>query len=424
MSTGLPGAPSVDRERILSELRQFARIGYRPDGGIDRLAFSRADRQARQLLLHRIRSLGLEPRVDAFGNTFGRLPVARDPALPSVLIGSHLDTVPGGGRFDGAAGVVAALEVVAAIRQHGLVPRRPVEVVSFACEESSRFGRGTLGSALVAGTVEPGEILGLRDARGLTLGEVLRLIGLDPGRLATVRRQPGDYIAYLELHIEQGRVLEEAGARLGIVEAIAAPIRIRLELIGRADHSGATPMSLRRDALAGAAEVVLAVERLARETPGVVGTVGTIRIEPGAINVVPARAELGIDVRSSVLEARARLVAALRREVKALAQQRGLELSFQTLTEEEPVALHPALAALLERCARERGVSVLRMVSGAGHDAMQMARMCPSGMLLVPSREGVSHNRQEWTSPDDIVLGTQVLLDAVLALAEHGVPGQ
>jgi len=140
--------------------------------------------------------------------------------------------------------------------------------------------------------------------------------------------------------------------------------------------------------------------------------------------VVPARAELGIDVRSSVLEARARLVAALRREVKALAQQRGLELSFQTLTEEEPVALHPALAALLERCARERGVSVLRMVSGAGHDAMQMARMCPSGMLLVPSREGVSHNRQEWTSPDDIVLGTQVLLDAVLALAEHGVPGQ
>jgi hydantoinase/carbamoylase family amidase len=413
---------SVDRQRILAELRQFARLGYRSDGGIDRLAFSRADRQARQVLLHRMRSLGLEPRVDAFGNLFGRLPVARDPTLPPVLIGSHLDTVPGGGRFDGAAGVVAALEVVASIRQHGLVPRRPVEVVSFACEESTRFGRGTLGSALVAGTVAPEEILDLRDARGLTLGQVLRLVGLEPARLATVRRQPGDYTAYLELHIEQGRVLEETGARLGIVEAIAAPTRIRLELVGRADHSGATPMPLRRDALAGAAEVVLAVERLAQETPGVVGTVGTIRVEPGAINVVPGRVELGIDLRSSVRETRAQVVAALLREVDDLARRRGLERSLQTLTDEEPVALHPALAALLERCARERGVPVLRMVSGAGHDAMQVARLCPSGMLLVPSREGISHSRHEWTPLGDLVLGTQILLDAVVALAEHGVP--
>lgn len=415
-------APSVDRQRILSGLRTFARIGYSPDGGINRLAFSRADRQARQVLLHRMRSLGLEPRVDAFGNVFGRLPVAWEPALPPVLVGSHLDTVPGGGRFDGAAGVVAALEVVAALRQHGVVPRRPVEVVSFACEESSRFGRGTLGSALVAGTVEPEEILRLRDARGLTVRQVLELVGLAPDRLATVRRQAGDYTAYLELHIEQGRVLEEAGARLGIVEAIAAPTRFRLELVGRADHSGATPMPLRRDALAGAAEVILTVERLARETPGVVGTVGTIRIEPGAINVVPGRAELGIDVRSSDRETKATVVEALGREIEEIARRRGLERSLQTLTDEDPVALHPALAGLLERCAQARGLPALRMVSGAGHDAMQMARICPSGMVLVPSREGISHSRQEWTPPDDIVLGTQILLDAVLHLAEHGLP--
>jgi N-carbamoyl-L-amino-acid hydrolase len=422
MSTVRELAPSVDRQRILSELRTFARIGYSPDGGINRLAFSRADRQARQVLLHRMRSLGLEPRVDAFGNVFGRLPVAREPDLPAVLVGSHLDTVPGGGRFDGAAGVVAALEVVAALRQHGVVPRRPVEVVSFACEESSRFGRGTLGSALVAGTVEPEEILGLRDARGLTVRQVLELVGLQPDRLATVRRRPGDYTAYLELHIEQGRVLEETGARLGIVEAIAAPTRFRLELVGRADHSGATPMPLRRDALAGAAEVILAVERLAQKTPGVVGTVGTIRIEPGAINVVPGRAELGIDVRSSERETKATVVEALAREIEEIARRRGLGRSLQTLTDEEPVALHRALAALLERCAQARGLPALRMVSGAGHDAMQIARICPSGMVLVPSREGISHSRQEWTPPDDIVLGTQVLLDAVLHLAEHGLP--
>ncbi len=414
-------APSVDRQRILSELRTFARIGYSPDGGINRLAFSRADRQARQVLLHRMRSLGLEPRVDAFGNVFGRLPDAREPDLPPVLVGSHLDAVPGGGRFDGAAGVVAALEVVAVIRQHGLVPRRPVEVVSFACEESSRFGRGTLGSALVAGAVEPEEILELRDARGLTVRRVLELVGLEPDRLTLARRRPGDYSAYLELHIEQGRVLEETGARLGIVEAIAAPTRFRLELVGRADHSGATPMPLRRDALAGAAEVILAVERLARETPGVVGTVGTIRVEPGAINVVPGRAELAIDVRSRDGTTKATVVTALRDAIDGIVRQRGLGYALQTLTDEEPVVLHPALAALLERCAQERGAPARRMVSGAGHDAMQMARICPAGMLLVPSHKGVSHSRQEWTPPDDIVLGTQILLDAVLHLAEHGV---
>lgn len=414
-------APTVDRQRILTELRAFARIGYSPDGGINRLAFSRADRQARQVLLHRLRSLGLEPRIDAFGNVFGRLPNAAEPDLPPVLVGSHLDTVPGGGRFDGAAGVVAALEVVATIRQHGIVPRRPIEVVSFTCEESSRFGRGTLGSALVAGTVEPEEILGLRDARGLTMRQVLELVGLRPDALATVRRRPGDYTAYLELHIEQGRVLEETGARLGIVEVIAAPTRLRLELLGRADHSGATPMPLRRDALAGAAEVVLTVERLARATPGVVGTVGTIRVEPGAINVVPGRAELGIDIRSSDRATKAAVVEALAREIEEIAGRRGLERSLQILTDEEPVALDPRLVGLLERCAEQRGVQALRMVSGAGHDAMQMAQICPSGMLLVPSRAGISHNRQEWTPPDDIVTGTQVLLDAVLSLAYHGV---
>ncbi|MBI4279389.1 MAG: Zn-dependent hydrolase [Armatimonadetes bacterium] len=411
----------VDAGRLRVELQAFARIGYSADGSINRLAFTRPDLRARQVLMHRLRSLGLAPRVDAFGNVFGRLPGARDPELSPVLIGSHLDTVPGGGRFDGSAGVVAALEVAAVLRERGPVLGRAVEIVSFACEESSRFGRATLGSGLVAGTWDPGEVLTLRDARGVTLGQVLARLGLNPDRLADVRRNPGDYTAYLELHIEQGRVLEESGSRLGVVEAIAAPTRLRVDIAGRADHSGATPMPLRRDALAGAAEVILAVERIGRRASGVVATVGVIRAEPNAMNVVPGRVELGIDIRSTDPTRKAEVAAAVQQEIAAIAQARSLQSIPHVLSDEAPVTLDPRVVDVLERAAAARGVPAVRMASGAGHDAMQMARLCPAGMLLVPSRAGISHNREEWTPVPDIAAGTQVLLDAVLHVAEHGV---
>src|SRR5215218_9513410 len=292
------GAPGVDAGRIQEWLRAFARIGYSADGGMRRLAFSRGEFRARQLLIHLLERTGLRSRLDGIGNCFGRLPGAREPDAPPILLGSHLDTVPGGGRFDGAVGVVAALEVAATIRERGIATRHPIEVVSFAGEESSRFGRGTIGSGILAGTWAADEILALRDANGTRLGQVLARLGVTPAAVAASRRAPGDFAAFLELHIEQGRVLEEAGVALGVVEAIAAPCRLRLRLTGRADHSGATPMPLRRDALAGAAEVVLAIERLAAASNGVVGTVGTLRVEPGAINVVPGQAELGIDIRA------------------------------------------------------------------------------------------------------------------------------
>lgn len=408
----------VDPGRIRANLRAFARIGYSPDGGINRLAFSRADLRARQTLVHLLASLGLRTTIDGIGNVFGRLPDATDPGLPPVLVGSHLDTVPGGGRFDGSLGVVAAIEVAAVLREHAVTTRRPLEVVSFSCEESSRFGRSTLGSGIVAGVWEAEEVLRLSDARGARLGQVLERLGLSPDRVATARRMPGDFAAYVELHIEQGRVLEEAHAPLGIVEAIAAPTRLRLELTGRADHSGATPMPLRRDALAGAAEVVLAVERVARSIPGIVGTVGTLAVEPGAINVVPGRTVLAIDVRGTVSADKRRAVDEIRGAIAAIAEQRGLAADLAVMSDEEPVRLDPSVVDLLERRAHERGVPAERLASGAGHDAMQMARLCPTGMLMVPSRGGISHNRAEWSALDDIITGIQVLLDAAVALAE------
>jgi N-carbamoyl-L-amino-acid hydrolase len=412
-------APAVNIDRIRAELRAFARIGYRPDGSVERLAFTRADLRARQLLMHRLASLRLMPRVDAIGNIFGRLTSAREEGRPAVLVGSHLDTVPGGGRFDGSAGVVAALEIAAVFREHGRVPRRPIEIVSFACEESSRFGHSMLGSGLVAGTLQPDEALDLRDAKGLTVRQVLARLGLEPSRLLSVQREAGDYRAYLELHIEQGRVLEESATPLGVVEAIAAPTRLLVDIVGRSDHSGATPMALRRDALGAAAEIVLAVERIAREAPGVVGTVGIIRAEPNVMNVVPGRVRLGIDIRSTDFDRKAAVASDVMRHVEKVAEVRKVACSTTILSDERPALLSSDLVELLTRCAVARAIPVLRMYSGAGHDAMQMVQICPAGMVLVPSRAGISHNRDEWTSVADIARGAQVMLDAVIGLADE-----
>ena len=417
-------APTIEPARLRGWLRAFARIGYGPSGGMHRLAFSRGEWRAHQLFIHLLGRLGARTRIDPAGNVFARLPGAEDEDAPPVLLGSHLDTVPDGGRFDGAAGVCAALEVAATLRGAGVATARPLELACFAAEESSRFGRGTIGSGLLAGAWEPAETLALRDAAGVRLDQALRRRGLDPARVGEARRPPGAFGAYLELHIEQGRVLEAAGDRLGIVVAIAAPTRLRLCLEGRADHSGATPMELRRDALAGASEVVLAVERAARAAPGVVATVGTLRLEPGAINVVPGLAELSIDVRSADFTAKARVVALLRAEIAALAAARGLIARLDTLSDEQPVTLDSGLADLLERRGRARGLPQRRIVSGAGHDAMQLAKICPAGMLFVPSRDGISHNRAEWTDPDDIAAGAQVLLDAALELVSIGRSGR
>jgi beta-ureidopropionase / N-carbamoyl-L-amino-acid hydrolase len=415
-------ALSVNPERIWTNLRAFARIGYRTGARMYRLAFTRSDLRARQLLLHLMDNLGLETRVDEFGNVFGRLPAPHlSGSAAPVLIGSHLDTVPAGGRFDGSLGVVAALEAVAVIREQVQRLRRPVEVVSFACEESSRFGRGTLGSGLVAGQWDPDTVLALRDAQGRRLADVLKRVGLDPTRVAGVRRAPGDFAAFLEMHIEQGRVLEESEARVGVVEVIAAPTRFHLTLTGQADHSGATPMGLRRDALAGAAQVILAVERAASAVPGVVGTVGTVRVEPGAINVVPGRVELGIDVRATSGESKHQVVERINQVIEEVGKCRGLESSLVPLTDEEAVKLDDSVVQVLESCCRVRDIPHARMPSGAGHDAMQMARICPTGMLLVPSRAGISHDPGEWTDADDVVTGTQVFVDATFDLATRVV---
>ena len=412
----------IDPERLARDLAGLARIGIGEDGSVNRLAFSLADLRGRHYMIHLLQRAGIPVRVDGIGNLIGRIE-GRDGRAPAVALGSHIDSVPHGGRFDGSVGVVAALEVARTIREAGVVPDRPVEVLIFVAEESSRFGLSTIGSSAMAGDADPARLLGLADRSGQRLGEILARFGIGEDDVVAARRASGEVGHYLELHIEQGRVLAEEGKQVGVVRAVAAPCRLKVTFTGRADHSGATPMHLRRDALAGAARLTVVVEdacRAPRTTP-VVGTVGALDVRPGAINVVPGEATLWIDLRSTSRPDRDAVRDVVIDAARRLAGERLLGLAIDTLMEDDPVPLDPKVCALLERLCLERGIAHRVMDSGAGHDAMKMACIARAGLLFVPSREGASHNLREWTAPTDIAVGAQLLLDAALALAAPGL---
>jgi hydantoinase/carbamoylase family amidase len=409
---------AINRERLVADLNRLARIGYTERGSVRRLAFSVEELRARQFLTHLLQRAGIPFRFDGIGNLIGRLE-GRDPGAPAVVLGSHVDTVPDGGKFDGSVGVVSALEVARTIREAGLAHRHPIEVVVFVAEESSRFGISTIGSGVMTGAVDPARLLALADAEGQRLGDILLRMGLTADDLRAARREPTEFHAFLEVHIEQGRVLETAGRPIGIVRAIAAATRLRVEAVGRADHSGATPMALRQDALVGAAELIRFVEAACREMadPPVVGTVGTIRVEPGAVNVVPGLAVLGVDIRSTSAAAKAAVAARVEAEARRIGAARTLEVRITKTMDEAPVPLHPDLVALFEHLCRRDGIPYLLMDSGAGHDAMKMAAATRAGLILIPSRRGISHNPAEWTDLDDVARGADLLLQAAAELA-------
>jgi hydantoinase/carbamoylase family amidase len=412
------GAVRIDSGRLARDLSGLSRIGLHEDGSVTRLAFSLADLRARQYMIHLLQQGGLAVRVDGIGNLIGRIE-AGPAGAPAVALGSHIDSVPHGGRFDGTVGAVAALEVARAILEAGVQLARPIEVLIFAAEESSRFGFSTIGSSAMAGTAEPERLLQLVDRDGNRLGDILSQLGISADEVRGARRAPGVIGEYLELHIEQGRILAETGKPLGVVGAIAAPCRLKLTFRGRADHSGATPMHLRRDALAAAAHFVIFVEatcRAARPVP-VVGTVGVLEARPGAMNVIPGEATLWLDLRSTSALARTECRDLLLARARSLATEREISLAIEPLMEDPPVALDPGLGDLFAGIAEERQIDYLRLDSGAGHDAMQMASIARSGLLFVPSREGISHNPREWTSLSEIALGAEVLLEALLRLA-------
>jgi len=408
---------NINPTRLWRRLLELGEIGKDPAGGVTRLAFTPADREARELVMEWMRGAGLTVRVDAIGNIFARLE-GTAPGRGVVLLASHLDTVPQGGRFDGALGVLAALEAVETLVERGLKPQQPVEVGVFVNEEGARFKGGLLGSSAVVHGVTPEELRQLVDDQGISCYQALADFGLDPEQVAAARRSPAEFAAYLELHIEQAAVLEAEGLPVGVVTGIAGPKFITVRLTGRADHAGATPMHLRRDALAGAAELILAAERIAREEagPATVCTVGQIRVAPGATNVIPGSCEFSLDLRDIQLEDRERAETRLKVEFERVCRRRGLEGEWLPGEGFPPVRLDESMVTLLGTACREAGQREFRLVSGAAHDAMQFAGVCPVGMLFVRSVDGISHSPEEYTTPEDAAVGAEVLFHALCQL--------
>lgn len=386
-------------------------------GGITREVYTPTYACALEWVAQRMRDAGLETRLDAFGNLWGRW-TGGEPDAPRVITGSHVDTTLNAGRYDGVVGVLGAIDAVRRLRDAGFAPRRGIEVIAFAGEEP-RFGTGCIGSRAVVGQLGPGDLQRLRDRDGVSLAEALDAAGFPPDRVPEAAIDPAEVHAFVELHIEQGAVLERGGEQVGVVTAIAAPHDLRLIVRGVAAHSGATPMALRRDALAGAAELMLVLERLARASSSgtTVGTVGVIRTFPGAINVVPGEVQLDVDVRDSDLAARETVVAELLSAAQAIAEARGLSIDVEPIVTDTPVQCAPAVIEAATAACQELGLTHRAMTSGAYHDAMIMAAEVPVGMLFVPSRGGVSHHPDEYTTPEQVDDGARVLAGTLRRLA-------
>lgn len=413
--TAVDGTLRIDRDRLLDRLDALAQIGAIPGtSGCARLALTDEDRAGRDLVVAWMRDLGLEVTIDVVGNVVAVLPGADSSAAP-VMTGSHIDTVRTGGRYDGNLGVLAGLEVLETVRTSGRTPERPLAVGFFTNEEGSRFPPDMLGSLVYAGGMPVEVALDIVGIDGASVGDELERIGYRgpapcPGLVPH---------AFVELHIEQGPILEHEGLDIGIVTGVQGISWTELTIVGQSNHAGTTPMALRRDPGYVAARIATFVRDLALELGHPqVGTVGKIDLHPNLVNVVAATATQTVDLRNTdeavLQDAEARLAAF----VAVLAEAEGVTVSSRSLARFEPVEFDPGVVDLLEQLVEERGLSHRRMPSGAGHDAQMMARLCPTGMLFVPSRDGISHNPAEHTDADHLVAGADLLLQAMLRLAD------
>jgi N-carbamoyl-L-amino-acid hydrolase len=377
---------------------------------VSRVAYTEFDRQAREAVLGWLREAKLEASIDAAANLVGRR-AGTDAALRPILIGSHVDSVPEGGNFDGQVGSTSAIEVARALDAAGSSLRHPLEVIIFSNEEG-----GTIGSHTLAAGLSPAELDRVSQS-GKTLREGLRFLGGDPDRLDTARRKPGDIAAYLELHIEQGAVLDERKIQIGVVEGIVGIRHWDVTVEGFANHAGTTPMNRRKDALLVAARCIEAVNRLVTRVPGrQVGTVGRIRVEPGAYNVIPGRVVFGLELRD-LDDAKIRtLYETIRVECQRLARAGGTAITLTENLAIQPALTDPRLRRIIAEAARGLGLSTLSLPSGAGHDAQEMARIGPVGMIFVPSVNGISHSPREFSRPPDIENGANVLLQSLLTV--------
>ena len=403
--------PAVNGDRIQQHVTALSKYGANPEGGVSRVAFSDADIAGRKYVAGLMQEAGLTIRTDAAGNIIGRRE-GSNAKLPPILIGSHTDSVPGGGNYDGDVGVIGAIEVAQTLQEHGVRLKHPLEVVIFADEEG-----GTVGSFAMIGRLQP-DALDLTTHSGKTIRDGIRAVGGDPDRLAEAVRKPGDLTAYVELHIEQGAILDESDIDIGVVEGIVGIRWWVVTVEGIANHAGTTPMNRRRDALLSAAEFALAVNRVATSMPGrQVATVGRIRAEPGAPNVIPGKVVLSLEIRDLDAAKMTTVYDAIHAEADKIAQARQTPFTFTQLkVSSEPAPTDPRLQRIISKAASSLNLSTKLMPSGAGHDAQEISHIAPTGMIFVPSVGGISHAPKEFTSQQDMANGANVLLQTVLAI--------
>ena len=406
-----PTAPAADPTRVQQHLTELARFGTNPEGGVSRVAFSDADLSGRAYVRSLMEAAGLEVRIDAAGNLIGRRE-GSDRKLPAIVVGSHTDSVPHGGNYDGDVGVMGGIEVAQQLRDRHVRLRHALEIVDFTDEEGGLVGSRAMAGELSAATLD------LVNASGRSVRDGIRALGGDPGAVAGVRRNAGDIAAYLELHIEQGGILERTHTDIGVVQGIVGIHWWEATVTGTANHAGTTPMDQRHDALLAASELVLAVNAAAREIPGrQVATVGQIRAEPGAPNVIPGRVTLSVEVRDLDAARIAAVFERIRARAGEIARASGTSIDFRDLEATAvPALTEPRIQRIIDSAAHALGLTAMAMPSGAGHDAQDMARIAPIGMIFVPSVGGISHSPREYTAPADITHGVNVLMSSVLAI--------
>lgn len=406
---------SVDALRLLARIRELGNVGRDGEGRLTRLAASDTDRQGRDLLVGWLRQAGLEIAIDRVGNIFGIWQKAGNAGQAPLLIGSHIDTVIDAGIYDGCYGVLAGLDVIETLKASGFSPSRPLAVAAFTNEEGVRYTPDMMGSLVHAGGTDADTVLAAIGTDGSILGQELARIGYAGGA------EPGflKLHAYLELHIEQGPVLEREGVPIGAVQNLQGISWQRVTIDGVANHAGTTPMSMRSDAGHAAARVVTFLrDRATGSNRSTVATVGTMRFEPNAINVIPSRAVFTVDLRDPDEQRLQAEEAALAAYLEQLAVAETITISVERLARFEPVLFDGRIVELIEVAARNRGLGVKRMTSGAGHDAQMMARIAPAAMIFVPSTGGISHNPREHTEDADLVAGANILLDVATQLAK------
>jgi beta-ureidopropionase / N-carbamoyl-L-amino-acid hydrolase len=401
---------SINGDRLNDSINRLARIGKQPSGSICRLAFTPEDLQARYLVQQWMVEAGMSVKTDAAGNLIGTYAGKED--IPALATGSHIDTVPSGGRFDGVLGVLAGIEVVRTLRDNNLRLNHPLQVIVFTDEESSMIG-----SQAIAGTVLLDAPEQYKPKLGESIQSCLENLGGNWDNLATAKRTRADLAAFVELHVEQGAVLENTQAEIGVVQGVVGMVREAIAITGQANHAGTTPMHMRQDALVAAAQIVLAVQEIAQQMPSQpVATVGYLTVSPNAVNIVPGQVELTVDMRDLSQDCLNQMRMQLKQAVEAIATATHTHIQITPLLNVEPTPAMPPIQDTIELVCRELGLSYCHLPSRAGHDALEVGRATDMGMIFVPSQSGVSHSEAEYTSPQQCIQGANVLLHTLLKL--------